>query len=299
MVWYPELLTDPSYKGQILIATYPLFWNYGIPDFDKVDFFWIKKYFESDKIHMSALIVSEYSYNYNHFQAKNSLSDFLINHKIPAITWIDTRSLTKKIREKWMMLWKIVFSSKTDIRFKDPNINNLSQEVSCKEIITYWNWKKKICLLDMWVKNNIIRNLLKYDTTIIRVPYDYGFMDENLEFDWLFISNWPWNPEKNTFAIWQIKKAIEKNKSIFWICLWNQLIALASWAKTFKLKYWHRWQNQPCKNLETWKSVITSQNHSYAIDEASLPKNIEPWFVNINDKTNEWIKYKNKNIRSV
>ncbi len=299
MVWYPELLTDPSYKWQILIATYPLFWNYGIPDFKEVDVFWIRKYFESDNIHMSALIVSEYSYNYNHYQAKHSLSDFLISHKIPAITWIDTRALTKKIRDKWMMLWKILFPWEKSIRFRNPNLRNLSSEVSCKEIKVYWNWKKRICLLDMWVKNNIIRNLLKYDTTVIRVPHNYKFIDEKLDFDWLFVSNWPGNPEKNTVAIWQIRKAIRLNKNIFWICLWNQLIALASWAYTYKLKYWHRWQNQPCKNLENWKCIITSQNHSYAINEETLPKYIEPWFTNINDNTNEWIKFVNKNIRSV
>lgn len=299
MVWYPELLTDPSYKSQILIATYPLFWNYGIPNFEEVDFFWLKKHFESDKIHLSALIVSEYSANYNHFLADSSLSDFLISQKIPALTWIDTRSLTKKIREEWIMLWKIVFSWEPMVRIKDPNKVELSKEVCCKEIKTYGNWKKKICLLDMWVKNNIIRNLLKFDTTVIRVPHDYKFMDEKLEFDWLFISNWPGNPEKNTTAISQIKKAIEENKNIFWICLGNQLLALSSWAKTYKLKYGHRGQNQPCKDLETNKCIITSQNHSYAIDENTLPDYIEPWFININDKTNEWIKFKEKNIRSV
>jgi carbamoyl-phosphate synthase small subunit len=151
----------------------------------------------------------------------------------------------------------------------------------------------------MWVKNNIIRNLLEFDTTVIKVPYNYTFMDWSIKFDWIFISNWPWNPENCFETINELKKAIKQNKNIFWICLWNQLIALASGAKTYKLKYWHRWQNQPCRDLKTKKCIITSQNHSYAIDDESLWKEIDIWFENINDKTNEWIKFKNKNISSV
>lgn len=300
MVWYPETLTDPSYKWQILTFTYPLVWNYGISDFKLEDVFWLKKFFESDKLHLSAVIVSEYSENNNHFESNESLGSFLKTHQIPAITWIDTRKLTKKLRENWVMIWKIIiWNKKNDLEFEDPNIKNLCSEVSRKKIEIYWKWEKRICLLDMGVKNNIIRSLLKYNTTVIVVPHDYKFMDWSISFDWIFISNWPWNPEKNIVAISQIKEAIKQEKNIFWICLWNQLIALASWAKTYKLKYGHRWQNQPCKDLETWKCIITSQNHWYAIDNSSLWKEIEPWFQNINDNTNEWIKFKNKNIRSV
>ena len=281
MFWYPESLTDPSYKWQILVLTYPLIWNYWIPDFTELDKYNLKKYFESDKIHLQALIVSEYSQNYNHFEASESLGDFLKSQKIPAITWIDTRSLTKKLREHWVMLGKIIiWKEDKKLDFTDPNKKNLCEEVSRKKIEIYWNWKKTICLLDMWVKNNILRSLLKLDSKVIVIPSNYPFMDWSIDFDGLFISNWPWDPEKNTIAINEIKKAIKANKKIFWICLWNQLLALASWAKTYKLKYWHRWQNQACKDLETWKCVITS-------------------FININDNTNEWIKFKNKNIRSV
>jgi carbamoyl-phosphate synthase small subunit len=299
MVWYPETFTDPSYKWQILVLTYPLVWNYGIPNFKPEDIFWLKKYFESEKIHLSAVIVSHYSENHNHFEAEQSLWEFLKSQKIPAITGIDTRALTKKLREHWVMLWKVIVHKKDNLKFEDPNIRDLCLEVSRKKPEVFWNGSKKICLVDMGVKNNIIRSLLKYNTRVIVVPNNYPFMDWAIKFDWLFISNWPWNPEKNTQTISEIKKAIKANINIFWICLWNQLIALASGAKTYKLKYGHRWQNQPCKDLETWKCIITSQNHWYAIDNSSLPKEIEPWFENINDGTNEWIKYKNKNIRSV
>ena len=311
MVWYSETLTDPSYKEQILTFTFPLIWNYGIPDFNLVDFFWLKKYFESDNIHLNAIIVSEYSETFNHQEAKKSLWEFLKENKKIWITWIDTRKLTKIIRKEGTMVGKIIiweenignenFHSLQEIEEKQKYIEktNFSKKVSFKEIIKYWKWKKKICLVDMWVKNNIIRNLLEFDTEIIRVPYNYPFMDWSIEFDGIFISNWPWNPENCTETINELKKAIKSDKNIFWICLWNQLIALASWAKTYKLKYWHRWQNQPCRDLKTKKCIITSQNHSYAIDNESLWEEIETWFENINDKTNEWIKFKNKNISSV
>ncbi len=300
MVWYPETLTDPSYKSQILTCTYPLLGNYGIPDFDAVDKHDLKKHFESDNVHISALIVSEYSENYNHHQAKSSLSEFLKSHNIPAITGIDTRYLTQKIRDNGCMLGKIeVWSQKNNERLIDPNKKLLSYEVCRKEKKVYWKWKKKICLVDMGVKNNILRNLLQFDVTVIRVPGDYEFMKDIWEFDGVFISNGPGDPALYTKTIDQIKKALKKNIPIFGICLGNQLLAHALWAKTYKMKYGHRGQNQPCKDLQTWKCIITSQNHWFAIDESTLPRSVKPWFTNINDKTNEWIYHTRKNARSV
>ena len=300
MVWYPETLTDPSYKSQILTCTYPLLGNYGIPDFSKVDKYGIKQHFESDKIHISALIVSEYSENYNHHEWHTSLSEFLKSQGIPAITGIDTRYLTQKIRDNWCMLWKIeIGTQKNTQKFIDPNKQMLSLEVCTKEKKIYGTGKKRICLVDMWVKNNILRNLLKFDTTVIRVPGDYEFMKEASEFDGIFISNGPGDPALYTQTIDQIKKALRKNIPIFGICLGNQLLAHAVWAKTYKMKYGHRGQNQPCKDLQTGKCIITSQNHWFAIDESTLPRNVKPWFTNINDKTNEWIYFTKKNARSV
>ena len=300
MIWYPETLTDPSYKSQILVCTYPLLWNYGIPDFSSEDFLWLKKDFESDKVHISALIVSQYSENFNHHEGDSSLSEFLISQKIPAITWIDTRYLTQKIRDNGCMLWKIeIWVKKYTTPFKDPNKQLLSYEVCTQEKQVYGNGKKKICLVDMGVKNNIIRNLLKHDTTVIRVPGDYPFSNEINQFDGIFISNGPGDPALYVKTIKQIEEALKTEIPIFWICLGNQLLALAGWAKTYKLSYGHRGQNQPCKDLETWKCIITSQNHSFAVDETTLPKNIKPWFKNINDGSNEWIYFLDKNIRSV
>lgn len=308
MVGYPETLTDPSYHGQILVSTYPLQGNYGIPEFESFDVFGIRKIFESNKIHLNGFIVSEYSRNYNHWEACTALGDFLKSQKVPAITGIDTRQLTKKIRDTWNLLGRIIiwdqipkklFAQDKKKEFLDYVSQDFVSWVSRKEVQIYGSGKKKICLLDMWVKNNIIRNLLQYDTTIIVVPHDYPFMDGSIEFDGLFISNGPWDPAKNISAIQELKKAIDANVKIFGICLGNQLLALACWAKAYKLKYGHRWQNQPCKDLTNGRCVITSQNHGYAIDESTLPNYIQPWFRNINDESNEWILFTQKNIRSV
>lgn len=300
MVWYPETLTDPSYKSQILVCTYPLLGNYGIPDFSKTNKHGIKIHFESDKIHISALIVSEYSENYNHHEWKTSLSEFLKSQNIPAITGIDTRYLTQKIRDHGCMLGKIqIWNTANNEKFVDPNKKLLSYEACTQEKQIYGKWKKKICLVDMWVKNNILRNLLQFDTTVVRVPGDYDFMKEIDQFDGVFISNGPGDPALYTETIAQIKKALRKNIPIFGICLWNQLLAHAVWAKTYKMKYGHRWQNQPCKDLQTGKCIITSQNHGFAIDESTLPRSVKPWFTNINDGTNEWIYFTRKNARSV
>jgi len=300
MTWYPETLTDPSYKSQILVCTYPLLWNYGIPNFKEEDIFWLKKFFESDRVHISALIVSEYSENYNHHEWEMSLSEFLKQHKIPAITWIDTRYLTQMIRENGCILGKIeIWNMKNTLPFHDPNTDLLSYEVCTQKIQHYGTGKKKICLVDMGVKNNILRNLLNYDVEIVRVPGNHNFMEDEENYDWIFLSNGPWDPALYTSTIEQVKKALKKDLPIFGICLWNQLLALAAWAKTYKLPYGHRGQNQPCKDTVTGKCIVTSQNHSFAIDETTLPRNVKPFLENINDGSNEWIYFTNKNARSV
>ena len=299
MTWYPETLTDPSYKSQILVCTYPLVWNYWIPNFDTKDSHGLRKFFESDNVHIAALIVSEYSENYNHHEWESSLSDFLKKHKIPAISWVDTRYLTWKLRDNGCMLWKIEITGKNTLPFHDPNTDLLSYEVCTQEIETYGNGKKRICLVDMWVKNNILRNLLEYDTTVIRVPGNTKFSADIDSYDGVFISNGPGDPALYSSTVEEIKKVLKTDTPIFGICLWNQLLALAAGAKTYKLPFGHRWQNQPARNTENWNCIITSQNHSFAIDEASLPKNIKPWFTNVNDETNEGIYFTNKNARSV
>ena len=217
MTGYPESLTDPSYKGQILVATFPLIGNYGVPgDSSNKN---LLEFYESDKIQVSGLVISEYSKEYSHWNAKKSLSDWMIEHKVPGISGVDTRQLTKIIREKGAMLGKIIIDD-NDIDFYDPNIENLVDTVSIKEKQIYGNGKYKILLIDCGVKNNIIRNLLKRDTTVIRVPWDYDISQEN--YDGLFISNGPGDPVQCKITVENLKLAFNNDEPIFGICLGNQ-----------------------------------------------------------------------------
>lgn len=297
MVGYPETLTDPSYSGQILTFTFPLIGNYGVPG-DELDEYGLSKNFESDKIHVKGLIISDYSKVYSHWNSVQYLSDWLITNKIPALCGIDTRRLTKKLRTSGVMAGKII-SDSADIDFNDFSKDNAVDLVSTKQVITYGSGKKKILLIDCGVKNNIIRSLLQRDTTIIKVPWDFDFFNSELKFDGIFISNGPGDPKQCVATINNIKEAMQKEIPIMGICLGNQILALASGADTYKLKFGHRSQNQPCMDMETKKCYITSQNHGYAIKTDTLKKDWQEWFININDNTNEGIKHKTKPFFSV
>ena len=289
MTGYPESLTDPSYKGQILVLTYPLIGNYGVPD-DQVDN-GMYTFFESDRLHISGLIVSDYSFEYSHWNANRSLADWLKQHEIPGIYGIDTRQLTKILREKGTMLGKIIFDGR-DVDLYDPNKDNLVAQVSIDKKGTYGTGKYRILLVDCGVKYNIIRYLLQRDTTVIRVPWDYNFLEE--EYDGLFITNGPGDPKQCTVTIENLSKAFSRDNPIMGICLGNQLMALASGADTYKLKYGHRSHNQPVMQTGTKQAYITSQNHGFAIDNDTLNSEWEPYFINLNDNTNEGMKHKKK-----
>jgi carbamoyl-phosphate synthase small subunit len=294
MTGYPESLTDPSYKGQILVLTYPLIGNYGVPSEAFKDD--ILEYFESDKIQLSGLIVSEYNEDYSHWNAEKSLGDWMKEHKVPGMFGVDTRMLTKIIREKGAMLGKMICNDK-DVEAYDPDKDNLVDKVSVKERIVYGNGEKKVLLIDCGVKNNIIRNLLKRDFTVIRVPWNYDFLNE--DYDGILVSNGPGNPKQCEATINNLAKAMNQTKPIMGICLGNQLMALASGADTYKLKYGHRSHNQPVILASSDRSYITSQNHGYAIDRKTLPKKWEPLFINLNDGTNEGIRHKSMPFFSV
>ena len=291
MVGYPETLTDPSYKGQILILTYPLIGNYGVPD--KVADGNLLKNFESDRIQVQALVISDYSFEYSHWNAKKSLSEWLKEENIPAVYGVDTRRLTKILREKGTMLGKIIVNN-DDVPFYNPNIVDIVKEVSIKEPIIYnENEKnKKVVVVDCGIKYNIIRNLAKRNLTVIRVPYNYDFLKEF--FDGLIISNGPGDPKMCQQTIYNIGRAMKHNIPTFGICLGNQLMALAAGGNTYKLKYGHRSQNQPCILSNTKRCFITTQNHGFAVDMKSLDEEWEEFFVNANDDTNEGIKHKTK-----
>ena len=289
MTGYVESLTDPSYAGQIVVLTYPLIGNYGVPD---------KKFFESERIQVAGLVVAEYSEEYSHHAAKQSLAQWLKASGVPAITGIDTRALTKKLREHGVMLGALGDNpAKGGARFTDPNEENLVARVSPKKKQTYGSGPIKIIAVDCGMKENIVRSLTRRDVTLIRVPWDYDFTAE--EYDALFLSNGPGDPTQCIPTIRHIQTAMRADKPILGICLGNQLLALAADARTYKLKYGHRSQNQPCLDVSTGRCYITSQNHGFAVDTKTLPDGWEEWFSNANDGSNEGIRHKTKPWRSV
>jgi len=290
MTGYPESLADPSYKGQILTLTYPLVGNYGVPGKDLKNL--ISSNFESDRIHISGLVISTYSAEYSHWNALESLSDWPKAHNVPGLCGVDTRALTKILREKGTMLGKLIQTDEDEIDFYDPNLENLVSQVSVKKKTVYDRGDYRILLVDCGVKNNIIRCLMETEATVIRVPWDYNFTGE--DYDGIVISNGPGDPQMGTTTIENIKKVLGDEKPIFGICLGNQILALASGAQTYKLKYGHRGFNQPVLHVGTKRAYITSQNHGFAVDGASLTPGWEPFFVNLNDGTNEGLRHKNK-----
>ena len=290
MVGYPESLTDPSYAGQLMTLTYPLVGNYGVPPCT-VKPNGLAVFMESNKIHAEAIIVSDYSEEYSHWNAQESLADWLKREKVPGITGIDTRQLTKQLRERGVMRGKIVFDD--DIPWAQYEDVNYVDRVSCKEVIRYNQGpgKKRVVLVDCGVKTNIIRCLLGRDVEVIRVPWNYDF--NTLEYDGLFISNGPGDPDTCDEAVQNIRKAMQNPAlPIFGICMGNQLLAKAGGGSIYKLKYGHRSHNQPVQMVGTNRCFITSQNHGYAVDNNSLGADWEPLFVNMNDGSNEGIRHK-------
>ena len=315
MVGYPESLTDPSYSGQILCITYPMVGNYGVPE-DTRDRLGLPLNFESDKIHVKALVVSTYSFNDSHYSSTQSLASWLNLNKIPGIFGIDTRALTIHIREKGAMLGKVLIEGSSEsVQWFNPNALNMSAAVSCKQPTVFHpstdhegglvspNRRRQpshkaplhIVLVDCGVKLNIIRYLVKvYGVMVTLVPWDFDF--NKIDFDGLFISNGPGDPTQCTATIENLRMFMKSGsrKPIFGICLGNQILALAAGAKTYKMKFGNRGMNQPCIDLRTSKCYITSQNHGFAVDADSLPLDWTPLFINANDGSNEGIIHKTK-----
>ena len=285
MTGYPESLTDPSYAGQILVLTYPLIGNYGVPAND----LW-----ESTQIYAEALIVSDYSEAFSHWNGKESLGDWLKREQRPAITGIDTRALTRLLRERGVMMGRIEIEGvgNTPLNLDYGDINYV-ETVSCQDIIRYNEGAgKRVVIVDCGVKANIIRCLMKRGVEIIRVPWDYDF--NSLDFDGLLISNGPGNPDNCQVTVNHIQRAMQNNKPVFGICMGNQLLAKASGATVYKLKYGHRSHNQPVRMVGTERCFITSQNHGYAVDSTTLNEEWLPLFENMNDGSNEGIRHRYK-----
>ena len=328
MTGYPESLTDPSYAGQILVMTYPLIGNYGVPETGGEP---LPKFMESNRIHVKGLVVADYSEKYSHWNAMESLSEWLKREKIPAITGIDTRRLTLRLRERGVMRGRILINEELRVKNEELEMKNEEfatalgehedygginwvEQVSCKEVITYrpdptavanssfftlhssfltlHSSFPRVVLVDCGVKANIIRCLVNRGVEVIRVPWDYDF--NQLDFDGLFLSNGPGDPERCSKTVEHIRTFLNNPnvRPLMGICLGNQLLARAAGAKTYKLKYGHRSHNQPVRLVGTPRCFITSQNHGYAVDASTMPADWEPLFENMNDGSNEGIRHK-------
>jgi len=285
MVGYDMSLTDPSYAGQVLTFTYPLIGNWGVPP---------KDYWESEKIQVAGLVISDLTIIPSHWQSQMTLDQWLKKENISAIVGIDTRRLTQKLREKGVMLGKIVADNQ-NVDFWDPNTENLVAKVSPTKPIIHTPFQGdsfkgiKIGLLNCGAKRNILRSFLSRGVTVYELPWNYDPFENNLPIDGLVISNGPGDPKMAKESIAIIKKALDKKIPTFGICLGNQLLALAASGNTYKLKFGHRAQNQPTIEVNSKRCYITTQNHGYAVDEKKLPDGFKRWFYNANDNTNEGI----------
>ncbi|GFO26739.1 carbamoyl-phosphate synthase [ammonia], mitochondrial-like [Plakobranchus ocellatus] len=295
LVGYPEALTDPSYRGQILNLTYPIIGSYGVPDTQAKDEYGLLKNVESDRIQVAGLIVQDYCDKPSHWDSVKSLGTWLQEDGIPALYGIDTRMITKIIRDKGTVLGKIEVDDQP-ISFEDPNLRNLIKEVSTAEVQVFGKGNPlKVVALDCGIKQNMIRHLVKRGAEVKLVPWDYDFTSE--KYDGLFISNGPGDPTMAEQTVENLKKVIEtRSEPVFGICMGNQLIGLAAGADSYKLSLGNRGHNQPVINLLSGEAFITSQNHGFAINSETLPEDWQVLFVNVNDKSNEGIMHKTKPI---
>lgn len=273
MVGYVESLTDPSYAGQILVFTYPLIGNYGVMS---------SASWESPKIHAKAVIVSETCAHYSNFAAETSFLSWLSAQNVPCLSGVDTRALTKCLREKGVIPG-VLTKDAAVAQFEDFAGTHWVKQVSQTEVQLKGSGEKTIIAIDCGMKENIMRSLLQFPWQVKRVPYDYDFTQE--QYDGVFLSNGPGDPTLCTETIAILRKAMQAKKPIFGICLGMQLMALAVGAKTYKLRFGHRSHNQPCLHLSSKKCYLTSQNHGYAVDESSLPADWQVTFKNLNDQS--------------
>lgn len=282
MTGYPQAFTDPSFEGQILVMTYPIVGSYGVPD---------KNLWESERLHIAGLVVSQYIDTPSHHESRMTLSAWLKKERIPALEIKDTRFLTQHLRNFGTTLGKIVIGG--DIPFYDPNKDDLLSKVSIRKVSTEGKGKKTVLIIDCGAKRNIYNCLLRRNVRTITVPWNFDVFGKDgrgLEFDALFISNGPGDPKMADKTIETTRIALANKIPVLGICLGNQILALAAGGNTYKLKFGHRSQNQPCLLAGSNRCYITTQNHGFAVGE--VPEGFNPWFVNANDNTNEGIIHK-------
>jgi carbamoyl-phosphate synthase small subunit len=294
MTGYVETLTDPSYKGQILVCTYPLIGNYGVPPARKEGT--LDRPFESGRIQVQGLVVQSASGAYSHSSAARSLGDWLRSEQVPAVTGIDTRTLTRRLRERgtlqgWLFPADMgLAEAKRKARVIEP-VDELFRSVAPSETVHYPAGALNILVVDAGAKDNIVRSLLERGASVTRAPYHAPLAELALDADGILIGNGPGDPKDLKALVEQVRGLLASyRRPIFGVCLGNQILALAAGGDTYKLPYGHRGQNQPVQDLLTRRCLVTSQNHGYAVRDESLPPDWEPWFVNLNDGTNEGIR---------
>lgn len=311
-VGYPESLTDPSYQGQILVFTYPLIGNYGVPMESASDS--LPTYFESNRIQVRGVIVATHCTEPHHWTAQRTLGEWLQAEGIPALEGIDTRMLTQTLRAEGVMAGRIAMGKTPPIVDTAQLQAETAAALDCvvqKVSVPAPIWRQApsdglvprlgitVGVLDCGAKNNIFRCLLARGADVVQLPWDVDLATLDTSIDGLLISNGPGDPKDAQGAVRTIQTALRRRLPTFGICFGNQLLALAVGADTYKLKFGHRGQNQPCIDLTTGRCYVTSQNHGYAVDERTLPFGWEPWFRNANDGTNEGIRHNSAPFRSV
>ena len=301
MSGYVETLTDPSYRGQILLLTYPLIGNYGVPGPRPTNSLDVP--FESNGIQVQGLIVQNYVSTYSHHTAVRSLSEWMTSEGIPGLTQVDTRSLTRRLRERGTMQGWLLPGVDEELRSTADRVDmrrQVFEAVSPVEPIFYRGGDLTITLVDVGSKDNIVRSLLQRGVNVDRVPWHTDLAKHVVATDGIVIGNGPGNPQDLSSLTNKIRSILGSfHKPIFGICLGNQILAMAAGAQTYKLPYGHRSVNQPVQDLLTRRCYITSQNHGYAVSDESLPTDWEPWFVNINDGTNEGVRSRTRPFFSV
>lgn len=304
LVGYPESMTDPSYCGQILVFTQPLIGNYGVPSGTARDEFNLLRYFESPHVHVVGIIVAEYAYEHSHWTAVESLASLCEREGVAAVTGVDTREVIQYLREQGSSLGRITIGSEKPVEYVDPMSTNLVEKVTTKQPfhVKALHARSNVALIDCGVKENIIRCLVARGANVTVLPYNYKIQEVANQFDGIFISNGPGNPTFCSTTVENLKELLNDVKLVdlpmFGICMGHQLLGLAAGAQTVKMKYGNRAHNIPAMDLTTGQCHITSQNHGYAIDDSTLPSSWKPYFVNLNDKSNEGIIHSTRPIFS-
>ena len=312
MVGYPEALTDPSYRGQVLTFTYPSLGNYGVAaggdgaaDAGEGvaaggDGALPPRPMESDRVQAAGVVCASYSEDFSHHTAVRSLGAWLEHHGVPGLTGVDTRALTKRIRVRGALLGRIEIEGRAVPEFVDPNVRNLVAEVSARSVRRYGDpGGTPVVLIDCGRKNNQVRMLVRLGAEVRVVPWDHRLETRRRDYAGVVISNGPGDPLQAAATVATVRSLMKAGVPILGICLGHQLLALAAGARTYKMKFGHRAHNQPCVDAATGRCYQTSQNHGYAVDGDSLRTGWSAWFTNANDGTNEGLRHVSGRWRSV